>query len=156
MATTIKKVAKPKVEEAVEAAELDIEEAEQELEGEESDEYEVVQEEPVVVKNKVKKVQKVESHQAVGTTHTQHKDGSAEETQEVLGEAKFTGPVAMVQVSMSMTKNLGNYESLKFTASITMPCEADGEEIEETYNNCREWVDSKVNAFNEEVSEQLG
>lgn len=149
MATTIKKVAKPKVEEAVEAAELDIEEVEQELE---QDEHEEVEEQ----QTKVKKVQKVSSHQAVGTTHTQHKDGSAEETQEVLGEAKFTAPVAMVQVSMSMTKNLGNYESLKFTASITMPCEADGEEIEETYNNCREWVDSKVNAFNEEVSEQLG
>lgn len=100
--------------------------------------------------------QEVVAHQAVATTTKQHKDGSAEETHEVVGEELFDGPVAMVNVSLSMTKNLGNYESLKFTASITMPCKPDGEEIEETYHNCKEWVDSKVNDFNEEVSEQLG
>lgn len=94
--------------------------------------------------------------QAVGVTTKQYKDGSTGETQEVLGSGEFKGPMAMVQVSMSMTKNLGNYESLKFSASITMPCVPDGAEIEETYQNCREWVDGKVNDFNEEVSEQLG
>lgn len=100
--------------------------------------------------------QEVSVKQVVATTITQHKDGSAEETHEVLGEGQFTGPVAMVNVSMSMTKNLGNYESLKFTASITMPCKPEGEDIEDTYVNCKEWVDGKVNDFNEEVSEQLG
>lgn len=94
--------------------------------------------------------------QAVGTTVKQYKDGSSEETQEVLGSGEFKGPMAVVQVSMSMTKNLGNFESLKFSASISMPCIPDGAEIEETYQNCREWVDGKVNDFNEEVSEQLG
>lgn len=94
--------------------------------------------------------------QAVGVTTKQHKDGSTEETQEVLGSGEFKGPMAVVQVSMSMTKNLGNYESLKFSASISMPCVPDGAEIEDTYQNCREWVDGKVNDFNEEVSEQLG
>lgn len=107
---------------------------------------------PVAVEDKAE----IAVKETVATTITQHKDGSAEETQEVLGEEMFTGPVAMVNVSLSMTKNLGNYESLKFTASITMPCKPDGEEIEDTFINCKEWVDGKVNDFNEEVSEQLG
>lgn len=160
MSTVIKKVAKkvakpePVVvaEEVVEeVAEVEVEEqympddAEEETTAEDQGEaYEATEPEQIAM------------GQAVGVTTKQYKDGSTEETQEVLGSGEFKGPMAMVQVSMSMTKNLGNYESLKFSASITMPCIPDGAEIEETYQNCREWVDGKVNDFNEEVSEQLG
>ncbi len=167
MSTVIKKVAKkiakpaPVVEheeviEVVAEEQYMPDETHEEIEEIEEVEVEAAEEYEAVEPEDQAEPEKITMGQAVGTTTKQHKDGSTEETQEVLGSGEFKGPMAVVQVSMSMTKNLGNFESLKFSASISMPCVPDGAEIEETYQNCREWVDGKVNDFNEEVSEQLG
>lgn len=100
-------------------------------------------------------VHKEELKQVVGSVETQHPDGSTETTEEILGEGVFTEQTAEITVSMGLTKNLGNYESLKFQVSIKMPCRMDAEDIEETYAQAKEWVDDKVNAINQEVDEQL-
>lgn len=97
-----------------------------------------------------------EAKQTVATITKEYKDGSIDETKEVLSEDMFDGPTANIGVTVGMTKNLGDYNNIKFQVSIHMPCRPDAEDIEETYNNCREWVDEKVNAFNDEITEQLG
>ena len=98
----------------------------------------------------------VEVKQAVATVTKQHKDGSVEETKEVVAEQKFEGPSANVGVSMGLTKNLGDYNNIKFQVSIHMPCHPDAQDIEDTYEQCKAWVDSKVNAINEEIESKLG
>lgn len=102
---------------------------------------------------------KVEGKQAVATmTTTKVSSGQVvEETQEqeVVGEEKMEGPCATVTVGMGITKNLGNYESIKFNVSIAIPCAVDVDEIEETYTSGREWIDGKINEFSAEVDAQL-
>lgn len=65
-------------------------------------------------------------------------------------------PMAEVEVSMSMTRNLGNFESIKFSVAVRMPCEATAEDIEESYASAKGWVEDKVNEMNTEIDSQLG
>lgn len=89
------------------------------------------------------------------TVTKQHPDGSEEQTQETLGEVKTVKHPALVYISMGMTKNLGDYNSMKFQVGITLPCEATPDEVEATYAAGREWVDGKVNEINAEVDALL-
>lgn len=101
-------------------------------------------------------VEPIEVKQTVATITKQHKDGSSEEEKEVLAEQQFSGPTANIGVSMGLTKNLGEYNNIKFQVSIHMPCQPDAQDIEDTYEQCKAWVDDKVNAINAEIEEQLG
>lgn len=41
----------------------------------------------------------------------------------------FDGPVAYVRVGSSLTKNMGNFNSIKADVSVTLPCYATEEEV---------------------------
>ncbi len=45
-----------------------------------------------------------------------------EEEQEVIGVHKFITDPAFVRVSAGVTKNMGNYESLRIDVAISVPC----------------------------------
>lgn len=93
---------------------------------------------------------------------TQHPDGSVvEEKIPVAGdipqaEGIIDEPSANVGVSVGLTKNLGNYESLKVTVSLYVPCKPEEEEIEATYEAVKGWVDGKISDINAEVEAELG
>ena len=55
---------------------------------------------------------------------------------------EFSGPHATVGFTLSCTKNLGNYESLKAQVSLHMPCEIS--ELEVVNEFVQEWVDDKL------------
>lgn len=101
-------------------------------------------------------VKKKELKQAVATVTKQHKDGSSSETHEVVKEQIFDGPAANVGVSIGLTRNLGNYESVKITVSLFMPCNPVEEEINSTYDEVKGWVDTRIEHINQEISDQLG
>ena len=91
----------------------------------------------------------------VGTVDITHPDGSEESHQEaVLVAAPVENP-AFVTVSMGLTRNLGNFESLKVLVGVTSRCENTPESIEETYDVLKEWVDTKVSEVSAEVDSQL-
>lgn len=91
-----------------------------------------------------------------GTVETTHKDGSIETKEEILAEINTKEATALVNVSMGLTKNLGNYESLKIQIGITIPCLPTGEDIEATYEQAKAWVDEKVSEVNAEVEVSTG
>lgn len=93
---------------------------------------------------------------AVSETTVEQPDGSVEHSEEVVGTVTTKGTPAIVRVGMGLTKNLGNYESLKAYVEISIPCEVDGEEIEETYATAKGWVDEKISDINAEVDAQIG
>lgn len=100
---------------------------------------------------------KVEVKQAVATVSKLHSDGSTEETKELVGAPQqFTAPMANVGVSLGMTKNLGNYNNIKFQVSLHIPCLPTAEEIDNAYEEAKAWVDSKVEQIDQEITEQLG
>lgn len=72
-------------------------------------------------------------------------DSLHEETREVRGSHRtFSAedPPALVRVSGGLTKNMGNYESLRIDVSIEIPCHRD--DVDETYNEASEFVANKI------------
>jgi hypothetical protein len=49
---------------------------------------------------------------------------------------------AQVGVEASMTKNLGNYESVRLQCSLVLPCAKD--EIDDTFEFAQNWVNGKM------------
>lgn len=90
------------------------------------------------------------------TVTKQFPDGTMTETEEHLGMVHSAEAPAYVTVSMGLTKNMGDYNSLKFNVGITIPCAPTPEEIDQTYAEAKGWVEDKVNLINAEVEEQLG
>lgn len=90
-----------------------------------------------------------------GYVTKQYKDGtSTEETIPFLMKASAS-PMASVRVDIGLTRNLGNYESLKVSVGITLPCAANAEEIDMTYHEAKGWCDARIEAINEEITNEL-
>lgn len=100
---------------------------------------------------------KLTGKQPVGTVSKQYKDGTTSEVAVPVGPPIITlEPHATVGLSMSLTRNLGNFESVKFTVSLYLPCAPEPEEIDATYLSAKEWVDSKTESINQDITDQLG
>lgn len=82
-----------------------------------------------------------------------HKDGSVVEKAVPYSEPSVPDHPCVVSVMMNMTRNLGNYESLKIGVSLSVPCPP--ELVDETYTDVKAWVDGKLNEVNQEVNENL-
>lgn len=77
--------------------------------------------------------------------------GIDEEKRKVIEVRKFETEPAYVRINAGVTKNLGNYESLRVDVAITVPCYV--EEIEKVQKRTAEMVASMLD---EEVEEYLG
>lgn len=94
---------------------------------------------------------------AVVTKH--HPDGSVEENVSKAPGAEQAADVeapAYVSVGFGVTRNTGNYESIRFYVGVTVPCENTDAAKGEAYEEIRKWVDDKVNGLNEEITEAIG
>lgn len=58
---------------------------------------------------------------------------------------------AQIEVHMSATINLGDYNSARVGASITLPSDPDMVAVNKTYDVAKEWVEKKVQALADEV-----
>lgn len=92
----------------------------------------------------------------VAEIETQHADGATENETIHLPQVQVPVQHAEVGLSMGLTKNLGDYNSMKFSVTLKIPCAVDAQEIEDTYTTVKEWVDDKVNSINAEINAMLG
>lgn len=98
----------------------------------------------------------IQAKQAVAIVNKKFKDGTETDEQVPVGEVKaFKEPHATVGLSMAVTRNLGNYESVKMSVSLFMPCENNEVALQETFDEVKGWVDTRVELLNQEVNEQL-
>lgn len=95
------------------------------------------------------------------TTTTQSKSGKivseiAESTPiHPMDEFTNNEPHAMVGVEGSLTKNLGNFESLRVQVSITLPSRSDNESVRATFNNAAAMVDEFINIEIQKATGQM-
>lgn len=62
---------------------------------------------------------------------------------EEVGEVKaFTSQPALVKCGAGVTRNMGNYESLRIDVAVTLPCHPD--EVEATYSTAADFVAEKL------------
>ena len=87
--------------------------------------------------------------------HTTADDSTETEDEEDIEIVGFPEgqPVAHVGVILSRTINLGQYESVKMSVSISVPSIADEAEIEGNYNFCKDWAETKLGEMSEEYVE---
>ena len=72
-----------------------------------------------------------------------HPDGTEQEVKlEVKPPSGYIGPVAKVSCGMGATINVGNYESLRVSVNVEMPCYP--QEVEEVWVYVRDWCDQKM------------
>lgn len=95
----------------------------------------------------------VKKVQVAGKVTKTHKDGSVVEKSIPHSEPSVPEHPCVVSVMMNMTRNLGNYESLKIGVTLSVPCTP--ENVEDTYTDIKAWVDGKLNEINQEVNENL-
>ena len=98
----------------------------------------------------------VSKKQVVGKIEKINHDNSVEVTSENVGTVTVPDNHASITVSAGITRNLGNYEALKYMVSLSLPCEPTAEDIEATYNSAKDWVDGKLSDINDEITSQLG
>lgn len=63
----------------------------------------------------------------------------------------YTEPVCNVGISAGFTRNAGNYNSIKMSVSLFMPCYP--QEIEDVFGIIKGVVDEKLTTLSEEVDE---
>lgn len=79
--------------------------------------------------------------------------GDADEVVEeadVVEVRSFVTEPAVVSVEFGRTLNMGNYESIRYAVSVTLPCYV--EELEPAYARARAWAQGKM----QEIKEQIG
>jgi hypothetical protein len=81
------------------------------------------------------------------------KDQTSTQEHVPFASVKVPANPAVVTVNMGVTRNLGNYESVKFGVELSLPC--DPANIEAAFEEAKGWVDSRVELINQEISEQL-
>ena len=90
-----------------------------------------------------KNVQSTKTKSGSITITTRYPDGKEDEKREVIVKTYPTDvPLATISVEGSVTKNLGNYESLRIQASMTLPCAV--EETEEAYAEAWKRVEAQL------------
>ena len=73
-----------------------------------------------------------------------------QETEHPTMEKIEAAPIATVDVALSHTKNIGNYESLKFHVGITLPCAPS--KVDSAYQVGTQWCQKKLENLVGEMS----
>jgi len=86
-----------------------------------------------------------------GNVSLEYPDGTTKNIQIKLANASnYVGPTVNVGISLGLTVNIGNYENVKAQVSLHVPCSH--EEIEDTYEFAKTWVDDKIEELQSEIS----
>ena len=84
---------------------------------------------------------------AQSTDVTHRKDGQEtalkEDAKAVVVEGVHPTP-AYVRVTGGATHNMGNYESVRVSVSVEMPCDPNEDAVRNTYQQLSQWVDSMI------------
>lgn len=91
------------------------------------------------------------------TVSVEHKSGAETHTTETpLPPVMVSGQPALVEVAIGLTRNLGNYESVRLHVGLTLPCPPTEEEINNAYDEAKGWVDSRIESLSAEIDKELG
>jgi hypothetical protein len=97
------------------------------------------------------KLPKLKKAQAKGKTEVTSISGATDTKETVIKNVLHTEELASVHFSMGRTVNMGNYESVKFTVSASMPCVANKESLDLAFSEVQAWVDDKMGKISEQV-----
>lgn len=71
-------------------------------------------------------------------------EGDVTDYDEKIRVPAFHGPTALVTVKGGLTKNMGNFNSLRVDVSVSVPCYPESSEIERAYDFASKLVNDKI------------
>ena len=77
------------------------------------------------------------------------KNGSETDIEKTLAVREFVTEPAVVGLTYGITINLGNFNSVRLSVSLNMPCYK--EEVDDAYAWASEWVGTKVSSERDEI-----
>ena len=66
------------------------------------------------------------------------------------------GPMANVGARYSFTKSLGDYESVKMSVGLHLPCPPTEQALNDTFKYCENWVSEQMDNMLKDINEQIG
>ena len=97
----------------------------------------------------------IEKKQPMGLVVIDGKDGK-EEKEEAVGDPVISDkPMANVGMKVGVTKNMGNYESVRVDVSLYLPCDSDDDAVNQTFDLVNTWVDLKMDEIMKEYEDSL-
>lgn len=95
----------------------------------------------------------VESKQPQGTYEVESPKGKFEGKEPVGDPVTVSSdqPMANVGLKVGMTKNLGNYESVRVDVSCFIPCLPAEPDMDAAFSVCEAWCDAKISALLENL-----
>jgi len=69
----------------------------------------------------------------------------------VVDEVVVDKPMANVGLKVGMTKNIGEFESVRFDVSLYMPSDTDKESLDRTFKRCDKWCEKKMKKILKEL-----
>lgn len=110
-----------------------------------------------VAESLVKKAQAMKATLPVAVVSTEHKSGAETHlTETPFVPIQTQGTPALVEVSIGLTRNLGNFESVRLHVGLTLPCNPSEEEINSAYEEAKGWVDTRIEALSADIDKELG
>ena len=94
---------------------------------------------------------KKELKQTTSKVSTTDTNGTETETEEVMAETVYDQPTCNVGFTAGCTRNMGNYNNVKVSVSLFMPCYP--AEVEETFEFVNDWVDGKMQSTIDSLDE---
>lgn len=93
---------------------------------------------------------------ATGVVSKEYKSGGSSHSHEHVKDVTSSDlPMASVEFSIGLTRNLGNFESVRIHVGVTMPCPATPDEIDNAYHEAKGWVDARIEQVSAEIDSEL-
>lgn len=99
---------------------------------------------------KRKIMRRVEAKSGKATTTKEHKGKIVSEEQEEVPGASSDKPLCSVTFGGGFTRQIVQYEPVKVSVSVTIPCEL--EDLEGTYTKAKQFVEDKLQESYEELN----
>ena len=96
-------------------------------------------------------VKVIRKQKCVGKVEIANDDGTVEERSEVVDEIVVDKPMANVGLKVGMTKNMGDFNSLRIDVSLFLPSELDTKSLNKTFKRADKWCEKKMKKIMEEL-----
>ena len=91
--------------------------------------------------------------QAIGKTKGTPTDSAVKETSEVVDEVVTNSdePMANVGLKIGVTRNIGEYESVRVDVSLFMPSKTDEKSLKKTFKRVEKWCEKRIAKVDKEL-----
>lgn len=109
----------------------------------------------MAIKGMPQKKNELKTHEGTATVTVQTPEGAEVITEEKVSKSLFDEQPVVVSVGAGLTINTGNYSSARCEVHISVPCANENQAVEDTYEFCKYFVDTKISEIRDQIEEGM-